>query len=125
MRCVARKGSDNFSFIHIFSGDSKKGWSSFLNMIKDFLLIHKYEQWHFFLQHDLLKMGSRLLVKNLPLNLGRKVYFRGLEEIVLDTLNLIDCSEARIQVRICGFLPATSEIKNTLRASFFLNFGDI
>jgi len=38
MRCVARKGYSDFSFIHIFSGDSKKGWSSFLNMIKDFLL---------------------------------------------------------------------------------------
>ena len=55
-----------------------------------------------------------LSVKNLPLNLWRKdvfkaigEYFGGLEEIALDTLNLIDCSKAKIQVRknLCGFLP--------------------
>ena len=59
MRYVARKGYSNFSFIHIFSSDSKKGWLSFLYMIKDFLLIHKYEQWHSSLQHDSLKTESR------------------------------------------------------------------
>ena len=41
MRHVAQQGSSYFSFIHFFSGDSKKGLSS--NVIKDFLLIHKYE----------------------------------------------------------------------------------
>ena len=53
------KGYTDFSFIHIFSADSKKGWSSFLHMIEDFLLIHKYEQWHSSLQHDSLTTESR------------------------------------------------------------------
>ena len=43
-------------------------------------------------------------------------YIGGLEEIAQDTLNLIDCSKARFQVRknLCGFLLGTIQIKNTL-----------
>ena len=43
-------------------------------MIKDFLLIHKYEQWHSSLQHDSLKMDSGPpLVKSLVLSYADKV----------------------------------------------------
>ena len=76
--------------------------------------------------------GGWLSIKNLPLNLWRGsifevigAYFGGLESIALETLNLIECSEARIKVRknLCGFLPATIEIKSETRGNFFLNFG--
>ena len=72
-------------------------------------------------------------IKNLPLNLWRRnifeaigAYLGGLGGIALETLNLIKCYEAGIKVRknLCGFLPATIELKTENRANFFLNFGD-
>lgn len=53
-------------------------------------------------------------------------YFGGLESIILETLNLIKFSEARIKVRknLCGFLPATIELKSENWGNFSLNFGD-
>ena len=64
---------------------------------------------------------GRLSIKNLHLNLWRKeifevisVYFGGPDCIALDTINLINCSKGKIQVQknVCGFLPATIELKS-------------
>ena len=40
LRCVARSSSGIQSFIHIYSGEDRKGWISFLNMIRSFSLTH-------------------------------------------------------------------------------------
>lgn len=47
--------------------------------------------------------------------------------IAKETLNLLNCSEAKIQVRnnLFGFMPSTIEIKDEKRGNIFLTFGDI
>lgn len=54
-------------------------------------------------------------------------YFGGLESIATDTLNLLNCLEAKIKVKsnLCGFRLATVEIKDEKRGNIFLNFDDI
>lgn len=54
-------------------------------------------------------------------------YFGGFENIATATLNLLNCSEAKIQVKcnLCGFILATIEIKDEKRGNIFLSFGDI
>ena len=44
----------------------------------------------------------------------------------MDTLNLTNCREARIQVKqsLCGFVPSTIEITDSRRRKIFLNFVD-
>ena len=65
-------------------------------------------------------------VKNLPLDYWcRRVFevigdhFGGLERIASETLNLTNCSEARIKVKknVCGFMPSTIEIKELKRGN--------
>lgn len=50
-----------------------------------------------------------------------------MESIANETLNLLNVSEAKIQVRknLYGFMPATIEIQDERRGNIFLNFGDI
>lgn len=78
--------------------------------------------------------GDWISIKNLPLeywsrDLSKAIgaHFGGLISIAIQTLNLLNVSEARIQIlkNKCGFLPATIEIKNEKRENIFLNFGDI
>ena len=54
-------------------------------------------------------------------------YFEGLESISLETMNLINCLEAKIKVSqyICSILPATVELQDAFRGNIFLNFGNI
>ena len=54
-------------------------------------------------------------------------HYGGLENIASGTLNLLNCSEAKIQVKknLCGFMPSTIEIKDGKQGNIFLNFGDI
>lgn len=54
-------------------------------------------------------------------------YFGGLENIAIETLNLLNCPKAKIQVKknLCGFMPPTIEIKDKKRGNIFLNFRDI
>lgn len=72
-------------------------------------------------------------LKKLPLDLWRRdifevigAHFDGLESIALDTLNLIRRIDARSQVwrNLSGFMPDTLELKNGIRGSLFLNFGN-
>lgn len=78
--------------------------------------------------------GGWISIKNLPLDywsidvykaIGG--YFGGFESISLKTMNLINCSEAKIKVsqNLCGFLPAMVELRDAFRDNIFLNFGDI
>lgn len=78
--------------------------------------------------------GSWISIKNLPLDYWNRktfeaigAYFRGLEDIAMETLNLLNCSVAKIQVKknLCGFMPSTIEIIDVNRTNIFLNFGDI
>ena len=77
--------------------------------------------------------GGWLAIRNLPLEYWNRAtfeaigsHFGGLEEIALETLNFLNVSEAKIKVQknLCGFMPASIEIKNELRGSVVLNFGD-
>lgn len=54
-------------------------------------------------------------------------YFGDLEEIANETLNLLNCSEAKIRVKrnLCGFMLSTIYIIDINRGNIFLNFGDI
>lgn len=73
--------------------------------------------------------GSWIYFKNLPLDLGGSKYtfeaigahFMGLESNAPETLNLINCTEAIIQVRrnLCGFMPSTIELKTQLKEISF------
>lgn len=79
--------------------------------------------------------GSWIYFKNLPLDLGGSkytfeaigAYFMGLESNASETLNLINCTEAIIQVRrnLCGFMPSTIEIEDSAQGNFLLHLGDI
>uniref|UniRef100_A0A9I9EFP3 Uncharacterized protein n=1 Tax=Cucumis melo TaxID=3656 RepID=A0A9I9EFP3_CUCME len=44
----------------------------------------------------------------------------------MDTLNLTNYNEARIQVKqnLCGFVPSTIQITDPKKGNIFLNFGD-
>ncbi|XP_031738083.1 uncharacterized protein LOC116402658 [Cucumis sativus] len=77
--------------------------------------------------------GGWLKVKNLPLDLwSRSVFeaigdhFGGFIKIATETLNLTNCSEARIQVKrnLCGFVLSTNEISDHKRGNIFLHFGE-
>ncbi|TYK28792.1 pseudouridylate synthase 7-like protein isoform X1 [Cucumis melo var. makuwa] len=54
-------------------------------------------------------------------------HFEGLEAISVETLNDTNVVEAKIQIKwnLCGFMPATIEIADENRGTFFLNYGDI
>ncbi|TYK05420.1 Ty3/gypsy retrotransposon protein [Cucumis melo var. makuwa] len=56
---------------------------------------------------------------------GYRDHFGGHESIVMDTLNLTNYNEARIQVKqnLCGFVPSTIQITDPKRGNIFLNFG--
>ena len=97
----------------------------------------RFEKWDS-IKHSMSSLikgfGGWLSIKNLHLDLWRRdilqvieANFGGLESIALDTLILINCTEAKIQVqkKLCGFLPATIELKNENRGNFYLNFGDM
>lgn len=82
----------------------------------------------------LRSFGGWIAIKNLTLEYCSREtleaigqHFGGLEEISIDTLNLLDVSEAKIKVRknVCGFIPATININNEFRGSIHLLFGDI
>ena len=60
-------------------------------------------------------------IKDLPLDLWQRSIFEaicdhcgGIIDIASETLNLTNCSEARILVKknICGFVPSTIEISD-------------
>ena len=53
-------------------------------------------------------------------------HFGELESIAMDTLNLTNYSQIRIQVKqnLCGSVPSTIEITDLKRGNIFLNFGD-
>lgn len=96
-----------------------------------------FEKWNTlqYSQPTLIKgFGGWLSIKNLPLEYWKRdsfeaigTYFGGLDGIAIETLNLLNCSEAKIKVKknLCGFMQATIEIKNEIRGNIFLNFGDI
>ena len=77
--------------------------------------------------------GGWISIKNLPLDYwsvdvkATGGYFGGLESMSLETMNRINCSEAKIKVRrnLCGFLLATVELLDAFKGNIFLNFGDI
>lgn len=78
--------------------------------------------------------GGWLKIKNLPLEYWCKKtfkalgeYFGGLEEILTETPNLLNYSEAKIPIKrnLCRFMPSTIEIIDVNRRNIFLNFGDI
>ena len=54
-------------------------------------------------------------------------HFEGMEDIAIESLNLINYSEAWIQVKhnLCDFMPTTIEITNFNRGNTFLNFCNI
>ncbi|MDV3146776.1 MAG: hypothetical protein Q8754_03055, partial [Sweet potato little leaf phytoplasma] len=54
-------------------------------------------------------------------------HFGGLVSISSQTLNLLDCSEARIEVKrnFCGFIPAEIVVTDKIHGNFALRFGDI
>ena len=77
--------------------------------------------------------GGWIKIKNLPLdywsNQTFKViedHFGGLENVASETLNLLNVSKGKIQVKRnhCGFVSATLEIVYFNRENFFLHFGD-
>lgn len=113
-------------------------WSDAPGKWQDFGQFHLLiEQWNTFKRswpEFIRGFGGWLTIKNLPLEYWRKstfeaigAHFRGLESIAIDTLNLLNCSEARIRVKrnLCGLMPATIEIVDDKRGNIFLNFGDI
>ena len=53
-------------------------------------------------------------------------HFGGLLDIASETLNLINVSEARIQVKknLCAFVSFTIEITDLKRGNIYLHFGD-
>ncbi|KAA0062494.1 uncharacterized protein E5676_scaffold325G00720 [Cucumis melo var. makuwa] len=74
-----------------------------------------------------------LKIKNLPLDDWCRSTFevignhlRGLIDIAIETLNLTNCSDARIQVdkNLCGFVLSTFEITDLKRGNIYLHFGD-
>ena len=54
-------------------------------------------------------------------------HFGGSENVATETINFLNVSEAKIQVKenLCRFIPATIEIIDDQRGNIFLNFGDI
>lgn len=75
-----------------------------------------------------------IAIKNLPLDhwccqsfeaIGE--YFGGFVRVSSETLNMTMVFEARIQVmsNLCGFMPATIEIKDSCRRNIYLHFGDV
>lgn len=75
--------------------------------------------------------GGWISIRNLPLEYWCKDtfeaignHFGGLVRISFNTLNLINLFEARIQVRqnLCGFMPASLEIKNNLSGNVSYSF---
>ena len=81
-----------------------------------------FEKWNKFKHSRPLLMkgfGGWIKIKNLLLDYwSRKTfeaigaYFGGLEDIAAETLNLLNCSEAKIKVKrnLCGLMPSTIEI---------------
>ena len=53
-------------------------------------------------------------------------HFGGLLDIASESLNLINVSEVRIQVKknSCGFVPSTIEVTDLKRGNIYLHFGD-
>ena len=77
--------------------------------------------------------GGWIKIENLPLDYWSNQTFKvirdhigGLENIASETLNLLNVSEAKIQVKRnqCGFILATLEIIDFNQGHFFLHFGD-
>ena len=75
--------------------------------------------------------GGWLSIKNLPLDYWNNqtfevmgAYFGDLVDISRGTLNFLNVSEAKIQVKenLCGSILATIEINDKKRGNFFLNF---
>lgn len=53
-------------------------------------------------------------------------YFGGLLDISMETLNFVNVSEAKVQVKEnFGFIPTTLENNDEKRGNIFLNFGNI
>lgn len=90
-----------------------------------------FEKWNS-IQHSrptcIKGYGGWLIIRNLPLEYWCRAtfetigsHFGGLEDIALETLNLLNVTEAKIKVKrnLCGFMPASIEIKNVMRGSIF------
>ena len=93
----------------------------------------KFERWNNFNHSRPLVQkgyGGWLKIKNLHWCRSTfKVigdHFGGLLDIASETLNLINVSEAQIQVKknLCGFVPSTIEITDLKRGNIHLHFGD-
>lgn len=96
----------------------------------------KFEKWDKF-KHSrpvvTKGFGGLPKINDLPLDYWRRRtfevigdHFEGLESITSETINLLNCREARIKVKrnLCGYIPSTIEIKNPRRGNIFLHFGD-